>query len=114
MKVENIYYSACHRRTYFSEKVVYESKRTQVIEWRCADHSVTLKSKHDRLDEKYNQIKKKESLSARPILQIGKRKLQDLLCLEVNKKLYAFHSIDAERLERDEILVIPLYQVLKA
>jgi len=46
-------------RARFTGKVVYESKRTEVIEWRCADCSVILKSKHDKLGEKYNQIRKK-------------------------------------------------------
>jgi len=41
-----------------------------------------------------------------------KEKYRDLLYFEVRKKLYAFRSIDVERLEREEILAIPLYQVL--
>jgi RNase P subunit RPR2 len=72
IKVKNIICPICHRRTYFSGKVVYESERTQVIEWKCANCGVILKSKHDKLGEKYNQMRKKRSLSARPALWIRK------------------------------------------
>ena len=40
-----------------------------------------------------------------------KRKLLGLLYFEVGKNLYAFRAIDIERLERDEILAIPVYKV---
>jgi hypothetical protein len=113
MKIKNIYCPICHHRTYFTGKVVYESERTQVIEWKCADCGVILKSKHDKLGEKYNQIRKKGSLSARPALWIRKGNYRDLLYLEIHGKLYAFRSIDVERLESDEILAIPVYRVLE-
>jgi hypothetical protein len=112
MKIENIYCPICHRRTYFTGKVVYESERTQVIEWKCADCGVILKSKHDKLGEKYNQMRKREGLSSRPALWIRKGNYRDLLYFEIGRKLYAFRSVDIERLQRDEILAIPVYQVL--
>ena len=68
---------------------------------------------HDKLGEKYNQIRKRWSLGPRPELWIRKENNRDLLYLEVGKKLYAFRSMDVERLERNEILAIPVYQVLK-
>jgi len=46
----------------------------------------------------------------RPVLWIRKGNYRDLLYFEIGKKLYAFRSIDVERLERDEILGIPVYQ----
>jgi phage FluMu protein Com len=113
MKIKNIRCPICHRRTYFTGKVVYESKRTQVIEWKCADCGVILKSKHDKLGEVYNQIRKRGSLSVRPVLWIRKRNYRDLLYFEVGKKLYAFRSVDVERLEKDEILAIPVYRIIK-
>jgi rubredoxin len=112
MKIKNIYCPVCHHRTYFTGKVVYENQRTHVIEWKCADCGVILKSKHDKLGEKYNQIRKRGGLSASPVLWIRKGNYRDILYLEVGKKLYAFRSVDVERLERNEILAIPVYQVL--
>jgi phage FluMu protein Com len=113
MKIKNIHCPICHHRTYFTGKVVYESERTQVIEWKCADCGVILKSKHDKLGERYNQIKKSGGLSPRPVLWIRKGNYRGLLYLEIGKKLYAFRSTDVERLERDEILAIPIYFVSK-
>jgi hypothetical protein len=112
MKIKNTPCPICHRRTYFTGKVVYESERTQVIEWKCADCGVILKSKHDKLGERYNQIGKSRGLSARPALWIRKGNYRDLLYFEVGKKLYAFRSVDIERLEKGEILAIPVYFVL--
>ena len=60
MKIKNVYCPNCHRRTYFTGKVVYESKRMQVIEWKYADCGAVLKSKHDKLGEKYNEKRKRE------------------------------------------------------
>jgi hypothetical protein len=113
MIVKNILCPICHHRTYFIGKVVYESERMRVIEWKCADCGVILKSKYDKLGEKYNQIRGKGSLSAKPAIWIGKGNYRDLLYFEVGKKLYAFHLIDVERLERDEILAIPVYFILE-
>jgi hypothetical protein len=113
MKIKNTPCPICHRRTYFTGKVVYESKRTQVIEWKCADCSVILKSKHDKLGEKYSKIAGRRTLSSRPAIWIRKGGYWDLLFFEIGKKLYAFRSIDVERLETDEILAIPVYQVSK-
>jgi hypothetical protein len=73
---------------------------------------VIIKSRHDKLGEKYNQIRKSGGLSARPIFWIRKGNYRDLLYFEIGTKLYAFRSIDIERLERDEILAIPVYQIL--
>jgi uncharacterized Zn finger protein len=111
VKVKNILCPICHRRTYFTGKVVYESERTHVIEWKCADCGAILKSKHDKLGEKYNQIRKRAGLSSRPSFWIRKGNYRDLLYLEVGEKLYAFRSVDVERLEKDEILAIPVYLV---
>jgi transcription initiation factor TFIIIB Brf1 subunit/transcription initiation factor TFIIB len=61
MKIKNIYCPICHHRTYFTGKVVYESERTEVIEWNCADCGVVIKSRHDKLGEKYS---KKSLISA--------------------------------------------------
>jgi len=113
MKIKNTFCPICHRRTYFTGKRVFESKRTQVIEWKCADCGVILKSKHDKLGEKYNEKRKRRGLSPRPIIWIRKGNYRDLLYFEVGKKLYAFRSLDVERLENDEILAIPVYQVLE-
>jgi hypothetical protein len=67
MKIKNIYCPICHRQTYFTGKVVYESKRTQVIEWRCSDCGAILKSRHDKLGGKYNQrIKKGNPAQTQP------------------------------------------------
>ncbi|MGQ9469248.1 MAG: hypothetical protein ACUVTD_05410 [Nitrososphaerales archaeon] len=100
MKIKNIHCPICHQRTYFTGKVVYESERTEVVEWKCTDCGAVIKSKYDKLGEQYNERKKKGNY-------------RDLLCIEIGKKLYAFHSLDVERLERDEILAIPVYQVLE-
>jgi len=113
MKIKNIHCPICHHRTYFTGTIVYESKRTQVIEWKCADCGVILKSKHDKLGEVYNQIRKRGSLSVRPVFWIRKGNYRDLLYLEIGERLYAFYSKDVERLERNEILAIPVYLVLK-
>jgi hypothetical protein len=112
MKIKNIYCPICHSQTYFTGKVVYESERTEVIEWKCADCGAILKSRHDKLGEKYNE-RRKGSLSPNPILWIRKGNYRDLLYFEVGKKLYAFRSTDVERLKRDEILAIPIYLVLE-
>jgi DNA-directed RNA polymerase subunit RPC12/RpoP len=112
MKIKNIHCPICHHRTYFTGEVIYESKRTQVIEWKCADCGVILKSKHDKLGKEYNQIRKRGSLSAKPVLWIRKGNYRGLLYLEVGKKLYAFRSVDVERLEKDELLAVPVYQIL--
>jgi hypothetical protein len=113
MKIKNIYCPICHRQTYFTGKVVYESKRTQVIEWRCSDCGAILKSRHDKLGEKYNQRIRRGNLSPRPAIWIRKGNYRDLLYFEVGKKLFAFRYSDVERLERDEILAIPVYYILK-
>ena len=113
MKIKNIYCPICHRQTYFTGKVVYESKRTEVIEWKCADCGAILKSRHDKLGEKYIQTIKRGNLSPKPSIWIRKGNYWDLLFFEIGKKLYAFKAMDIERLERDEILAIPVYQVLK-
>jgi len=63
---------------------------------------------HDKLGEKYNQIRKRWSLGPRPELWIRKRNYRDLLYFEVDKKLYAFRSMDVERPERDEILAMSI------
>jgi ssDNA-binding Zn-finger/Zn-ribbon topoisomerase 1 len=112
MKIKNINCPICHRRTYFTGKVIFKSKRTEVIEWKCADCRVVMKSRHDKLGEKYNERRKKAGLSPRPVLWIRKGSYRDLLYLQIGKKLYAFRSLDVERLERDEILAIPVYQIL--
>jgi uncharacterized Zn finger protein len=114
MKIKNIYCPICHRQTYFTGKVVYESKRTQLIEWKCADCGVIIKSKHDKLGEKYNQRIKKGNISPNPSIWIRKGNYWDLLFFEIDRKLYAFRSIDVERLQKDEILAIPVYRVMKA
>jgi phage FluMu protein Com len=111
MKIKNINCPICHRTTYFTGKVVYESERTQVIEWKCADCGVILKSKHDKLGEKYNQIRKSGGLSAKPAIWIRKGNYRDFLYFEIGRKLYTFRSMDVERIEKDEILAIPVYQV---
>ena len=112
MKIKNVFCPICHRRTYFTGKVVYESRRTEVIEWKCADCGAVLKSRHDKLGEEYNIRMKKKGLSPKPVLWIRKGGYRDLLYFEVGRKLYAFRSLDVERLERDEILAIPVYLVL--
>jgi len=52
-------------------------------------------------------------LSSRPVIWIRKGNYWDLLFFEIGKKLYTFRSMDVERLERDEILAIPVYLALK-
>jgi hypothetical protein len=111
MKIKNTPCPICHRRTYFTGKVAYESERTQVIEWKCSDCGIIIKSKHDKVGEKYNQIRKKKGLSPNPVSWIRKGNYRDLLYFEIGRKLYAFSSADVERLERDEILAIPVYLV---
>ena len=112
MRIKNVFCPICHRRTYFTGKVVYESKRTEVIEWKCADCGVILESRHDKLGEEYNRRMKKTGLSSKPALWIRKGGYRDLLYFEVGKKLYAFRSLDVERLEKDEILAVPVYLIL--
>jgi len=112
MKIKNIYCPICHRRTYFTGRIIYENQRTQVIEWKCADCSVVLKSRHDKLGEKFYKRMKREGLSSEPVLWIRKGNYWDLLFFEIGKNLYAFRSMDVERLERDEILAIPVYLVV--
>ena len=113
MKIKNIHCPICHRKTYSTGKIVYESKRTEVIEWQCADCDAIIKSKHDKLGEKYNQRRKMAGLSGRPSIWIRKGNYRDLLYFEIGKKLYTFRSLDVERLENDEILAVPVYQVLE-
>ena len=52
-------------------------------------------------------------LSSRPTIWIRKGYYWDLLFFDVGKRLYAFRSVDVERLKRDEILAIPVHQVLE-
>jgi len=113
MKIKNIHCPICHRQTYFTGKMVYESKRTQVIEWQCTDCNAIIKSRHDKLGEEYNQRGKKGSLSPTPVLWIRKGNYRELLYFEVGRKLYAFRYVDVERLERNEILAIPVYLVVE-
>jgi hypothetical protein len=47
---------------------------------------ISLKSKHDKLGKKYNQIRKKGSLSTRLTLWIRKEDYRDLLYFEVGKR----------------------------
>jgi predicted RNA-binding Zn-ribbon protein involved in translation (DUF1610 family) len=112
MKIKNVYCPICHRRTYFTGKIVYESERTQVVEWKCADCGVIIRSRHDKLGEEYNRRKKRGNLSPNPVIWIRKGNYRELLFFEIGKKLYAFRSVDVERLERGEILAVPVYQVL--
>ena len=65
------------------------------------------------LERNTTKKEKEGGLSPRPIIWIRKGNYRDLLFFEVGKKLYAFRSLDVERLERDEILAIPVYQVLE-
>ncbi|MEM0328211.1 MAG: hypothetical protein QXN53_06525 [Thermoproteota archaeon] len=51
IKIKNVYCPICHRQTYFTGEVVYEGKRTKVIEWKCADCGVIIKSRHDKFGE---------------------------------------------------------------
>ncbi len=60
IKIRNIFYQICHHRTYFTGGVVYESERTEVIEWKCADCGVIIRSKHDKLSEKCTIRKERE------------------------------------------------------
>jgi hypothetical protein len=113
MKIKNIHCPICHHKTYFTGKVVYESERTEVIEWKCSECDAIIKSRHDKLGEKYGKIAVRRTLSSRPVTWIRKGGYRDLLFFETGKKLYAFRSMDVERLERDEILAIPVYQVLE-
>jgi hypothetical protein len=113
IRIKNIYCPVCHHKTYFTGEVVYESKRTEVIEWKCADCDTILKSRYDKLGKEYNKRRKKTGLSPNPVLWIRKANYRDLLYFQIGKKLYAFRSLDIERLERDEILAIPVYQVFE-
>lgn len=113
MKIENIYCPICHRETYFIGKVVHESKRTRIMEWKCSECQAIIKTRYDKLGREYAKRKKKGNLSSNPVLWIRKGSYWDLLYFEVGKKLYAFRAIDVERLERDEILAIPVYQILE-
>jgi len=112
MKIKNIFCPICHHRTYFTGKVVYDGKRTKVIEWKCADCGAILKEKHDKLGKEYWR-RSKGGLSPNPVIWIRKGNYRDLLFFKVGKKLYAFRYADVERLERDEILAIPVYQILE-
>lgn len=111
MKIENIYCPICHRQTYFIGKIVHETERTRIIEWKCSECGAIIKTKYDKLGKEY--AKKKGNLSPNPVLWIRKGNYWDLLYFEVGKNLYAFRAIDVERLERDEILAIPVYGVTK-
>lgn len=109
MKIKNIYCPVCHRQTYFIGKVIYETKTTRTIEWRCSECQVSLISRYDKLGKEY--AKMKGNLSSNPVLWIRKGNHWDLLYFEFRKNLYAFRSMDVERLQRDEILAIPVYMV---
>jgi len=109
MKIKNIYCPVCHRQTYFIGKVVYETERTRTIEWRCSECGAVMKTKHNKLGKEH--AKRKGNLSSNPVLWIRKGNHWDLLYFEFGKNLYAFRSMDVERLERDEILAIPVYMV---
>ncbi|MEM3827946.1 MAG: hypothetical protein QXP36_01840 [Conexivisphaerales archaeon] len=113
IKIKNVYCPICHRQTYFTGEVVYEGKRTKVIEWKCADCGVIIKSRHDKLGKVYNQRKKMGNLSPNPVIWIRKGNFRDFLYFEVGRKLYAFRYVDVERLEKDEILAIPVHRVLE-
>lgn len=113
MKIENIYCPVCLRQTYFIGKVVSETERTKVIEWKCSECEAILVSKYDKLGKEYAKRKKEGNLSPNPVLWIRKGNYWDLLYFEIGKKLYAFRSMDVERLERDEILAIPIYRVVE-
>lgn len=110
MKIKNIYCPVCHHRTYFVGKVIYDSKRTRVIEWKCSECGAIVTSKYDKLGKEY--AKRKGNLSSNPVLWIRKGNYWDLLYFEMGKNLYAFRAIDVERLERDEILAIPVYRIM--
>jgi hypothetical protein len=113
MRIKNVFCPICHRRTYFTGEIVYESGRTKVVEWKCTDCGAIIKSRHDKLGEEYDRRKKRGALSLRPAIWIRKGYYRDLLYFEIGRKLYAFRYSDVERLERDEILAIPVYQVLE-
>jgi len=112
IEIKNMYCPVCLRETYFTGRVVYESRRTQIVEWKCSDCGAVKKERHDKLGEEYNRIYKASNLSQNPVIWIRKGGYRDLLFIEFGKKLYAFRSNDVERLERDEILAIPVYRVL--
>jgi hypothetical protein len=112
MKIKNIYCPICHSQTYFTGKTISESKSTRVIEWKCSDCGAILKSKHNKLGKEYN-LRRKKGMSSKPIAWIRKGDYRGFLYFEIGKKLYAFRSLDVERLERDEILAIPVYRVLE-
>jgi hypothetical protein len=87
--------------------------KQRLLKWKCADCGVIIKSRHDKLGGKYNKRVKKGTLSSKPSIWIRKGNYWDLLFFEIGKKLYAFRSMDVKRLQKDEILAIPVYQVLK-
>jgi hypothetical protein len=111
IKIKNFCCPVCKEWTYFTGRLIHENERTQVFEWKCSDCGVILKSRHDKLGKKYRKLAGKSILSSKPVLWIRKGYYWDLLFFEIGKKLYAFRAIDVERLERDEILAIPVYQV---
>ena len=113
MKIKNIYCPVCHRQTYFIGKVIHETERTRIIEWKCSECGAIIKTRHDKLGKEYAKRKKEGNLSPNPVLWIRKGSYWDLLYFEVGKNLYAFRAIDVERLERDEILAIPVYRVIE-
>jgi len=113
MEIKNMYCPVCLRETYFTGRIVYESRRTQVVEWKCSDCGAMKRERHDRLGEEHNRIYRKGGLSQNPVIWIRKGGYRDLLFFEFKKRLFAFRSNDVERLERDEIMAIPVYQVLK-
>ncbi|MEM0328212.1 MAG: hypothetical protein QXN53_06530 [Thermoproteota archaeon] len=51
-----------------------------------------------------------ENLSPNPVIYVRKGNFRDFLYFEVGRKLYAFRYVDVERLEKDEILAIPVYR----
>jgi transposase-like protein len=72
MKIKNIHCPICHRRTYFTGKIVYESGRTKVVEWKCTDCGVIIKSRHDKLGEEYDRRKKRGvRLSAKKVNRLN-------------------------------------------
>ncbi|MEM3786975.1 MAG: hypothetical protein QXZ59_06290, partial [Nitrososphaeria archaeon] len=75
IKIRNIYCPVCHRQIYFTGKVVYEGKRTKVIEWKCADCGVIIKSRHDKFGEVLTKERKWE-FKPKPSNIGKKRKLQ--------------------------------------
>ena len=89
MKIKN-FCPICHRRTYFTGKIVYESKRTEVIEWKRADCGVVLKSRHDKLGEEYNKRVNRVGLSLRSATWIRKGGYREFLYFELGKGFMLF------------------------